>query len=167
MVKRTNSFSRNAMVKLILILSIALTIFLSMSISVSASGGIWDELGKYTNDADLQKEAANTVSPVIRFAFFAFAIMATIGAIIVAFGILKKALKVKAGRDGFEKKWIVETVVVLVIFIVIGGGSWIQFFKAGQELVVDPATKIITKDYTGTDQSKNSTGEQSQASDKK
>ncbi len=163
-IRRASCFLREAILKPVITICVILSILMSTALPAYAGSSMWDEIEKYTGDTNLQAEAAKSVSPIIRFAFFIFAILATLGAVIVAFGILKKAIKVKFGKDGFDKRWIVETVAVLVIFIVIGGGAWIQFFKAGQELVVDPATKIITKDYSETKQSSDSNSLKSQAS---
>ena len=149
MVKKFNCISKGALLKSVIIICILLSVFIGTAISVYADSTMWDEIDKYTGEQNVQQEAAKTAAPVLRFSFFIFAVMATIGAIIVVFGVLRKAINVKRGKDGFDKKWVVETVAVLVIFMIIGGGTWIQFVKTGQKLVVDPATNV-TKDYSGT-----------------
>jgi uncharacterized membrane protein YgcG len=150
MVKKFNCISKGALFKPVILICIILSVFIGTAIFAYADSTMWDEIEKYTADQNVQQEAAKTVSPVLRFFFFIFAVVATIGAIIVVFGILKKAINVKRGKDGFDKKWMVETAAVLIIFMIVGGGTWIQFFKTGQKLVVDPATNIVTKDYSGT-----------------
>ncbi|RCX07882.1 hypothetical protein DFR58_1472 [Anaerobacterium chartisolvens] len=134
--------------KLLLFVGIMITLAL-YAVPAFAADSIWDELETYTSDPALQKEAAQTVAPVIRFAFFIFAVLATLGAVIVAFRILIQALKVRKGKESFEKRWILETAAVLLIFIIIGSGTWVQFFKTGQKLIVEPATDIIIKEYDG------------------
>ena len=164
MVKKFSCISRGALLKPVILICIMLSVFIGTAISAYAESTMWDEIEKYKGDQNVQLEAAKTVSPVLRFFFFIFAVLATIGAIIVVFGVLRKAINVKRGKDGFDKKWIVETVAVLVIFMIIGGGTWIQFFKTGQKLIVDPATNIVTKDYSGTGSGSGAAAENSKSS---
>lgn len=104
---------------------------------------VWDELGKY-HDQSTEREAVAALSPFLKFMFFFFAIAAVVVIVITVLAVVFKAGKVKAGKDSFTKKWVVETGIIIIICIAVGGGSWIKLLSAGQKTVVDPATNILT-----------------------
>jgi hypothetical protein len=129
-------------------LAVFMFVFFSSLTSVFADGPL-ARLRQEMKSQEAENIGWGILSPALKIVTIVFFVLGII-AIIVAVGyLLIRAIKMIFGKGDLGKREIGKAFTVLLIGILVSGGSWLGFVELGNKVIVEPVNGTIIEESGG------------------
>lgn len=142
-------------------------VFVFLQTFVFAFADPLDRLGEEIQSETAQEIGWGILTPLLKIVAIVFFVLGILAIIIAVLYLLLRGIKMLFGKGSLGKSEIGKAFTVLVIGVLISGGSWVGVVNLGNNVLVKPVSDEIIEKSSGSTKKQSQTKEKTESEENK